>query len=74
VSAADAGGPADIRFLGGNPTAEEIAAVSAVLSAALEELAGEQRRQQSSGPSAWQRSQRTVRVPLSRGDWRSSTR
>jgi hypothetical protein len=64
---------ADIRFLSGNPDAEEIAAISAVLSAALEELAGEQRRRQTAGPSSWQRSQRNVRRPLVRGSWRNST-
>ncbi|HEV7742931.1 MAG TPA: acyl-CoA carboxylase subunit epsilon [Pseudolysinimonas sp.] len=64
----------DIRFLGGNPDAEEIAAITAVLSGALDELAGEQRRRQSGGPSAWQRSQRNVRTPLVRGAWRTSER
>jgi len=62
--------PADIRILGGNPDDTEIAAVTAVLTAALDELAGEHRRAQSTGPSAWQRSQRTLRSPL-RGDWHS---
>ena len=61
----------DIRFLRGNPDAEEIAAITAVLSGALDELAGEQRRL-STGPSAWQRSQRNVRSPLVRGAWRTS--
>jgi hypothetical protein len=65
--------PPEIRITGGNPDAEEIAAITAVLSAALDELAGEQRRRQSAGPSAWQRSQRTVREPLTH-DWRSPTR
>jgi hypothetical protein len=64
----------EFRILGGNPDAEEIAAVSAVLGAALEELAGEHRRQQSAGPSAWQRSQRAVRTPLVRGAWRDAAR
>ena len=64
----------DIRILRGNPDADEIAAVTAVLSAALEELAGEQRRAQSAGPSAWQRSQRNVRTPLVRGAWRTGDR
>jgi hypothetical protein len=64
----------EIRFLTGNPDAEEIAAITAVLTAALDELAGEARRSHSSGTSAWQRSQRTVRQPLTHGDWRSPTR
>jgi hypothetical protein len=66
--------PTDVRIVSGNPDAEEIAAVTAVLSAALEELGGEQRRRQNGGPSAWQRSQRAVRSPLVRGAWRSSGR
>jgi len=66
--------PADIRILGGNPDAAEIAAVTAVLSAALDELAGEQRRRNSGGPSAWQRSQRAVRAPLVRGAWSTGDR
>jgi hypothetical protein len=68
----DAPEPTEIRFLAGNPDPDEIAAISAVLSAALEELAGEQRRQQTSGPSTWQRSQRNVRTPLVRGSWRNA--
>jgi hypothetical protein len=68
----DAAGPdatVDIRVLRGQPDAEELAAVTAVLTAALDELAGEQRRRQHSGMSAWQRSQRVVRTPLARGAW-----
>ena len=64
----------DIRIVGGNPDAEEIAALTAVLTAALDELAGEQRRAQSTGPTAWQRSQRAIRTPLVRGAWRTSGR
>ncbi|HXR43824.1 MAG TPA: acyl-CoA carboxylase subunit epsilon [Pseudolysinimonas sp.] len=60
----------DIRIVGGNPTDEEVAAVTAVLDAALEELAGEERRRPGAGPTAWQRSQRNVRHPLVRGAWR----
>jgi hypothetical protein len=68
ATASDAPGP-DIRFVHGNPDDHEIAAITAVLTAALDELASEHRRQQSTGPSAWQRSQRVVRAPLTRGDW-----
>ena len=64
----------DIRIVAGEPDAEEIAAVTAVLSAALDELGGEQRRRQGNGPSGWQRSQRAIRVPLVRGAWRTSGR
>lgn len=59
----------DIRILRGNPDDLEVAAITAVLTAALDELAGDQRRRTTSGPTAWQRSQRTVRSPLTRGDW-----
>ena len=59
----------DIRIAGGNPSDEEIAAVTAVLSLALEELAGDHRRRQRLTPSAWERSQRGVRTPLSPGSW-----
>ena len=58
----------DIRITGGNASDEEIAAVTAVLGAALEELAGDHRRQRLT-PSAWERSQRSVRTPLSPGAW-----
>lgn len=62
-----------IRIVSKNATDEEIAAVSAVLKAALDELAA------ASGPddgpvvSAWNRSQRGLRAPLSPGPgaWRS---
>lgn len=58
----------DIRIVAGNPSAEEVAAVSAVLTAALDELAGQHRRADS-GPTGWQRSQRTLRAPLAPGTW-----
>ena len=58
-----------IRITGGSPTPEEIAAATAVLEAALEELAGEHRRRAAHGPSDWQRSQRGVRAPLTPGTW-----
>jgi Acyl-CoA carboxylase epsilon subunit len=61
----------DIRVLRGQPDDLELAAVSAVLTAALDELAGEHRRRQGKGVSAWQRSQRAVRTPLVRGAWRT---
>jgi hypothetical protein len=61
----------DIRITGGNASDEEIAAVTAVLAAALEELAGDHRRRQRLTPSAWERSQRAVRTPLSPGAWKT---
>ena len=63
----------DIQITGGSPTPEEVAAVTAVLQASLAELAAEQELLDENGPSAWQRSQRQLRVPLhpGRGAWRS---
>lgn len=63
--------PAQIRILGGDPTPEEIAAVTAVLSAALDQLAGESHRRAAAGPTGWQASQRGVRTPLPFGAWRN---
>ena len=60
----------EIRILGGTPTPEDIAAVTAVLTAALDELAGESRRSGADGPTAWQVSQRDIRTPLPFGAWR----
>jgi hypothetical protein len=64
----------DIAVISGSPDAEDLAAITAVLAAVLDELAAEQgRREQASGPSAWARSQRNVRTPLhpGHGIWRS---
>jgi hypothetical protein len=63
--------PYDIRIAGGNPSDEDIAAVTAVLGLALEELAGDHGRRQRLTPSAWERSQRSVRTPLTPGAWKS---
>ena len=60
---------ADIRVIGGDPTPEELAAVTAVVTSALDVIAGERRRQALASQSAWQRSQRAVRTPLRRGAW-----
>jgi hypothetical protein len=59
----------EIRILGGKATAEEIAAVTAVLTAALDELASASRRSNETGRTAWQISQRPVRAPLPHGAW-----
>ena len=61
----------DVRVLRGAPTPEEIAAVTAVLSAAVVEEAAKA-PEKSSVPSAWQRSQRIMRSPLipGPGRWR----
>ena len=63
--------PPEIRILGGDPSTAEIAAVTAVLTAALDELAGESRRSRERGLSAWQISQRAIRRPLPHGAWRN---
>ncbi|MDQ1547623.1 MAG: hypothetical protein QOH69_2527 [Actinomycetota bacterium] len=64
---------ADITVISGNPDVEELAAVTAVLSEVLEELAAEQGRRELAGPSAWARSQRGIRPPVQpgHGAWRS---
>ncbi len=61
----------DIRVIGGSPDNEEIAAVTAVLSATLEELANDHGRRQRLTPTAWDRSQRSVRTPLAPGAWKT---
>ncbi|MBN9606078.1 MAG: acyl-CoA carboxylase subunit epsilon [Actinomycetales bacterium] len=60
----------DIRFTGGNPSPEEVAAATAVITAALEQAVAEQRTREDGSPSAWSRSQRGLRHPLEPG-WRS---
>jgi hypothetical protein len=61
----------DIRVTGGRPTDDEIAALTAVLSVALDALAGDHRRRQRLAPTAWERSQRAVRTPLVPGTWKT---
>jgi len=62
----------DISVLAGDPDSSEFAAIAAVLSGVLDELAAEQGRRQLAGPSAWERSQRALRRPLDPGpgQWR----
>ena len=62
-----------LRIVGGNPTPAELAAVTAVLTAVLDELSSEHEKLAESGPDAWQRSQRPIRTQLTpgRGAWRS---
>jgi collagenase-like PrtC family protease len=57
-----------LRIVGGSPSSEEVAAVTAVLTAALDAVAGERLREQQ-GQTAWQRSQRSIRTPLTPGAW-----
>ncbi|RLP73974.1 acyl-CoA carboxylase subunit epsilon [Mycetocola manganoxydans] len=63
----------NVRVLRGSPTPEEIAAVTAVLTAAVVEEAARADAVPSDGPSAWQRSQRILRSPLQAGAgrWRN---
>ncbi len=65
--------PVPLRIIGGSPTGSEIAAVTAVVTAALAELADQHERNSGVRQSAWQRSQRAIRQPLTpgHGAWRS---
>lgn len=62
----------DLVILSGDPTPEELAAVTATLTAMIDERADDAALAHVTGPSAWQRSQRPIRAPLSpgRGAWR----
>ena len=64
---------ADLAVISGNPDPIELAAVTAVLTEVLDELAAEQGRREQSGPSAWARSQRGIRplIQPGHGAWRS---
>jgi hypothetical protein len=64
---------AAFSVLSGNPTAEELAALTAVIEALLEEQVENDRRGEQRGQSAWQRSQRGLRSTLQPGygAWRS---
>jgi len=63
----------NVRILRGAATQEEIAAVTAVLSAALVEEASRAEAVSSEYPSAWEQSRRTMRSPLTAGagQWRN---
>lgn len=64
---------AELRVLSGNPTDAELAAVTAVLTATIEDERDSAGRASDPQRSAWQRAQRPIRLPLSRGvgTWRS---
>jgi len=68
-------GPAvpDLRFISSGANPEDIAAVTAVVRGALDELAAELEIDPGPGQSAWQRSQRPIRVTIApgKGAWRS---
>lgn len=63
----------DLVVLAGNPDAQELAALTAVLAGVLDELAAEQGRRESATPSAWARSQRSMPPAIQPGvgAWRS---
>lgn len=63
----------DFAIVGGNPSSAEIAAVTGVLSAVLEELADEHSRDSVPVVTAWQKSQRGIRSTLQPGPgaWRN---
>ena len=62
----------EFEVVAGSPTLAELAALTAVITSMIEDLDDDQR---TTAPivSAWQRSQRSIRVPLSpgAGAWRS---
>lgn len=60
----------DLRIVSKGATPEDIAAVTAVLGLALDELAEQLNAESGPRVSAWQRSQRAVRTP---GTWGTGT-
>jgi len=64
---------AEVTILAGNPSAAELAAITAVVTALAEELSDDALLELGNGQSAWQRSQRALRSPLlpGPGAWRS---
>jgi hypothetical protein len=73
VDAASDAVATSIQIVAGNPSAVEIAAVTAVLTGVLEELAGTANTETAPPPSAWSRAQRPIRQPIfpAAGRWRS---
>jgi hypothetical protein len=69
----DASQAPDLRIVSSGATPEEVAAVTAVLHAALEELAAAHERDGAPVVSAWQRNLRPIRATLVPGPgmWRS---
>jgi hypothetical protein len=65
----------DIRVVRGQPTPEELAAVTAVIHGLVDELAADEATRALHVTTAWQRTQRRLRAPLSpgAGAWRSFT-
>ena len=54
---------ARIRITSGDPTPVEVASVTAVVAALLEQLAAEERVQAPATASGWERSRRAIRKP-----------
>jgi hypothetical protein len=72
TAAPDGTGDPELTIVAGSPTPAELAAITAVVTAMLAEIThGE--RAEVPRVSAWQRSQRCIRVPLAPGPgaWRS---
>ena len=71
-SAAEAADAPAITVIGGNPTASELAAVTAVIAALAQEQSDDDRSASEPTTSAWQRSQRSLRPALEPGPgaWR----
>jgi hypothetical protein len=71
VSSEDVG--AELRIVRGSPSDAEIAAVTAVIRGVLDELAAAEETRSAASTTAWQRSQRPLRSPLTvgAGSWRS---
>jgi hypothetical protein len=65
--------PTSFTVVAGDPTPAELAAVTAVLGAVLEEIANDRELGTVPGVSAWQRSQRPIRGAITRGNgaWRA---
>jgi hypothetical protein len=63
----------ELRIISGDPTPAELAAVTAVLGAMIEEAESSQRQSARRGQSAWQRSQAPIRQTISPGfgAWRT---
>ena len=73
MSDAPAPGTDTVRVVGGNPTPEELAAATAVLQAALDEVAGLRLRTQRAR-TRWDAERRGLRTPLEPGGWNSWAR
>lgn len=73
AGAAAATAAPSFSVISGNPTPAELAAVTAILSAAIEEAKTTGRRTEERGLNAWQLAQRPIRASLNRGvgTWRS---